>query len=105
VHSHLLEVSGRIGIRGFVPSSSRIHENPSLFDRCTATVTSVVGAVVAGVPVTVTSFPRPHCTWSVVLVERTSEPVAAPDVPVIVMVYAPVGVPWLPPPPPPPQAA
>jgi hypothetical protein len=49
--------AGRIGIRGFVPSSSRIHENPSLFDHCTATVTSVVGAVVAGVLVTVTSFP------------------------------------------------
>jgi hypothetical protein len=31
LHSHLLEVSGRIGIRGFVPSSSRIHEDPSLF--------------------------------------------------------------------------
>jgi hypothetical protein len=38
-----------------------------------------------------------HCTWSVVLVERTSEPVEGDDVPVTVMVYAPAGVPGLPP--------
>src|ERR1017187_5805416 len=39
---------------------------------------------------------RPYCTVSVVLVERTSEPVAAPEVPVTMMVYAPAGVPRLP---------
>jgi hypothetical protein len=41
----------------------------------------------------------------VVLVERTSDPVAAPEVAVTVMVYAPAGVPRLPMlEPPPPQA-
>ena len=41
-------------------------------------------------------FVEHHCTCSVVLVERTSEPLAADDVPVTVMVYAPAGVPELP---------
>ena len=41
-------------------------------------------------------FQQHHCTWSAAFVERTREPVAADDVPVTVMVYAPGGVPELP---------